>query len=232
MTKKVLIVEDELLMQELIKEYFAMAGFTVYSANDGIEALEVFRKQKIDLVILDIMMPRLDGFSVCRKIRKESDVLIILLTARDDEDDKLLGFELGADEYVSKPFSPKVLVARAQTLLGRFSEVSEASLIGNREVYSYDQLSIDGDGYCAYINEEAMSLTNKEFELLLMFARNEGKALTRTQILDGIWGTDYFGDGRVVDTNVKTLRKKLGHYSKLIKTVINIGYKFSPLREV
>ena len=225
----VLIVEDEQLMQDLLIEYFKDADYKVYSAGDGVEALSVFRSNDIDLVILDIMMPKLDGFSVCRKIRKESDALIIMLTAREDEDDKLLGFELGADEYVTKPFSPKVLVARAGRLLNRFRGAAEKETSSVRVI---GDLEVDVEGYMVSLKGRALNLTNKEFELLRLLIENDRRVLNREMILEKVWGDDYFGDGRVVDTNIKTLRKKLGERAPWIRTVINVGYKFERNDEV
>lgn len=221
---RILVVEDEKLMQDLIVEYLLDGGHQVFTADDGIKAIEVFRKETIDLVILDIMMPKLDGFSVCRKIRKESDAIIIMLTAREDEDDKLLGYELGADDYVTKPFSPKVLMAKVNRLLKRFETV-DANDKGD-VLMEYGDLTIDPNSFVAKVNGEGLYLNKKEFDLLVLLARNEGKALGREHILLGIWGEDYFGDGRVLDTNIKTLRKKLGPCAKYIKTVIHVGYRF------
>lgn len=222
--KKVLIVEDERLMQDLVKEYFLAAGYEVHTADDGVMAMEVFRAHAFDLVILDIMMPKLDGFSVCRKIRKESDALIILLTAREEEEDKLLGFELGADDYVTKPFSPKVLLARAEVLMKRFDRFEKVEPV--QEAMTVGGLSIDKKAYRVSVNGETLSLTKKEFDLLVLLSDNHPNVLSREQILSAVWGMDYFGDGRVLDTNIKTLRKKLGDYGKMIRTVINVGYKF------
>lgn len=220
----VLIVEDEVLMQNLLYEYFVNDGFHVYLAGDGIEALDMFRNNKIDLVVLDIMMPKLDGFSVCRKIRQSSDALIIMLTAREDEDDKLYGYELGADDYITKPFSPKVLLAKVHTLLKRFEQkIPEEKVL---RILEFGDLAIELDGYRVTISGEALTLTKKEYELLAYLANNKGIALQRDRILNKVWGDDYFGDGRVLDTNIKTLRKKLGDKGKWIKTVINVGYKF------
>lgn len=220
----VLIVEDEVLMQNLLYEYFVNDGFHVYLAGDGIEALDMFRNNKIDLVVLDIMMPKLDGFSVCRKIRQSSDALIIMLTAREDEDDKLYGYELGADDYITKPFSPKVLLAKVHTLLKRFEQkIPEEKVL---RILEFGDLAIELDGYRVTISGEALTLTKKEYELLAYLANNKGIALQRDRILNKVWGEDYFGDGRVLDTNIKTLRKKLGDKGKWIKTVINVGYKF------
>lgn len=224
MSKTVLIVEDDHQMNEIICDYFDVAGYNTITADNGIEGIKLFERYSIDLVILDVMMPGLDGWSVCRKIRKQSDALIIMLTARSDEDDKLMGFELGADEYVTKPFSPKVLVARAEALLKRAVVTKETST--SEDVMAYNEMSIDLSGMSVTVDGEAVSLTSREFGLLKLFAKAPNKVLTRGFIIEQLWGYEYIGDGRVVDTNVKTLRKKLGVSGLYIKTVIGVGYKF------
>lgn len=226
MDKRVLIVEDEKRMRDLLVDYFEVDGYTIFEAADGVEALNVFTKEDIDLIILDIMMPKLDGYSVCRKIRKTSKALIIMLTAREEEDDKLLGFELGADEYVTKPFSPKVLVARANTLLERFLDQKQVEPVSEVKFIDYGPISVNEAGYSISYMNKPLKLTNKEFELMLMLIKNKDRVFTRETILDQIWGFDYVGDGRVVDTNIKTIRKKLGDHSKWFRTVIGVGYKF------
>lgn len=224
MNKNILVVEDEQRMREIICDYLEMDGFTVIQADNGIEAMKVFENNNIDLVLLDIMMPGLDGWSVCRRIRKKSNVLIIILSARSDEDDKLLGFELGADEYVTKPFSPKVLVARVKTLLSRFNDANGEEMKNN--IISRNEIVIDKDAYSIKVGGKEIILTRKEYDLLLLLVENEGIVLNREQIINRIWGYDYYGDGRVVDTNIKTIRKKLGEASKYINTVVGVGYKF------
>ncbi|GMQ58316.1 response regulator transcription factor [Vallitalea sediminicola] len=224
MNKNILVVEDEQRMREIICDYLEMDEFTVFQADNGIEAMNVFENNNIDLVLLDIMMPGLDGWSVCRRIRKKSNVLIIILSARSDEDDKLLGFELGADEYVTKPFSPKVLVARVKKLIGRFDESNGEQIKNN--VISRKELLIDKDAYSIKVEGEEIIFTRKEYDLLLLLMENEGIVMSRDKIINNIWGYDYYGDGRVVDTNIKTIRKKLGDASKYIITVVGVGYKF------
>ncbi|WDV45112.1 response regulator transcription factor [Clostridiaceae bacterium M8S5] len=221
----ILVVEDEKRMREIITDYLEVEGYNIYEAGDGQEAIEVFDKNDIDLVILDIMIPKLDGWSICRRIRKKSDVLIIILSARSDEEDKLLGFELGADEYVTKPFSPKVMVARVKSLLSRFSMQDEQ---GEDEIDLINRggICINKKAYVVTVNDKEIELTKKEFELLVLLIENEGNTLSRDRIIENVWGYDYFGDGRVVDTNIKTIRKKLGKLSRYITTVIGIGYKF------
>lgn len=224
MNKNILVVEDEQRMREIICDYLEMDGFTVFQADNGIEAMNVFENNNIDLVLLDIMMPGLDGWSVCRRIRKKSNVLIIILSARSDEDDKLLGFELGADEYVTKPFSPKVLVARVKTLLSRFNETNGEQIKNN--MISKKEILIDKDAYSIKVEGEEIIFTRKEYDLLVFLIENEGIVMSRDKIINNIWGYDYYGDGRVVDTNIKTIRKKLGEASKYINTVVGVGYKF------
>ena len=222
MSNTILVVEDEKRMREIICDYLEIEGYTIFKAADGIEAMDIFDNNDINLVILDIMIPKLDGWSVCRRIRKKSETLIIILSARSDEDDKLLGFELGADEYVTKPFSPKVLMARVKALLKRF----DVNKIENANVTRIDQLIIDRDAYKVTVENKELHLTTKEYELLIKLVDNTGKVYKRDVLINSIWGYDYFGDGRVVDTNIKTLRKKLGAYAKHIQTVIGVGYKF------
>ncbi|MDF2486302.1 MAG: DNA-binding response regulator [Herbinix sp.] len=218
---QVLVVEDDKKMNEILVDYLESDGYQVYSARDGVEALTLFDREKIDLVILDIMIPKLDGWSVCRRIRQKSDVLIIILSARSEEDDKLLGYELGADEYFTKPFSPRVLLAGMNALLKRSQQtITPDYLLRHKE------LSLNKEAYSAALSGTELSLTVKEYELLLKFMENPGKVLRREVLINAIWGYDYYGDGRVVDTNIKTLRKKLGNYACYIQTVIGIGYKF------
>jgi DNA-binding response OmpR family regulator len=222
MSYRVLVVEDDKNMSEILIDYLETEGYQAYSASDGVEALALFDREEIQLVILDIMIPKLDGWSVCRRIRQKSDVLIIIISARSEEEDKLLGYELGADEYITKPFSPKVLLAAIAALLKRSLAVSPPpdTLIRQKE------LSIDKEAYTAMISGQKLPLTVKEYELLLKFMENPGKVFRREVLITSIWGYDYFGDGRVVDTNIKTLRKKLGQYSYYVQTVIGVGYKF------
>ncbi len=218
---KVLVIEDDIKMNEILVDYLETDGYQVFSARDGAEALSIFEKENIQLVILDLMLPKLDGWSVCRRLREHSDVLIIIISARSEEDDKLLGYELGADEYFTKPFSPKVLLASMRALLKRsFLESIPEGTIRHKEI------TINTEAYSVSLSGKALSLTTKEFELLLLLAKNPGKAFRRDVLINSIWGYDYYGDGRVVDTNIKTLRKKLGSYSCYIKTVIGVGYKF------
>ncbi|MEK4928342.1 response regulator transcription factor [Bacillus sp. FSL K6-1338] len=223
MNKTVLLVEDERRLREIVSDYFRNEGFEVIKAEDGKKALELFAEHEIDLIMLDIMLPEIDGWSVCRRIRKESAVPIIMLTARSDEDDTLLGFELGADEYVTKPFSPKVLVARAKTLLKR---ADGAVGVAEENAMSLAGIEVNRLSRTVLVDGEEIILTHKEFELLVYLMENKGIVLSRQHLLDQLWGYDYYGDDRTVDTHIKKLRNKLGDKAKHIGTVIRVGYKF------
>lgn len=219
---KILIVDDESRMRKLIRDFLVKSGFEVLEAEDGERAVDTFLKIKdISLVILDVMMPKLDGWEVCREIRKNSKVPIIMLTAKSGEADELKGFELGVDEYISKPFSPKILVARVEAVLRRSNAVAAEEIIiaGDMEINkSAHQVTIDG---------KVMELSYKEFELLTYFAENRGIALSREKILNNVWNYDYYGDARTIDTHVKKLRSKMGEKgSEYIKTIWGVGYKF------
>ncbi|BEP28358.1 response regulator transcription factor [Helicovermis profundi] len=222
MKKNILVVEDEERILEIITDYLIEANFNVFGAVNGEIGLEIFENEDIDLVLLDVMLPKIDGWSVCRRIRKKSHIPIIMLTAREDEDDKLMGFELGADEYVTKPFSPKVLVKRVETLIKRI-DVKKTS---EDDILSCSGIYIDTKAYLVKIDEKIVNLSPKEFDLLVYLIKNSGIVLSRELILDKVWGYDFYGDLRVVDSHIKKLRKKLDNYSKIIKTVIKVGYKF------
>jgi len=222
MEKNILIVEDEERMREITSDYFKASGFNVFEAVNGQEGLDIFELNKIDLVILDIMIPEIDGWTVCKRIRKKSNVPIIMLTARSDEDDKLMGFELGADDYVTKPFSPKVLVARAKTLFKRV----EGSVGLNDSIINVGSIEIDKKAYIVKIDGEEINFASKEYNLLLYLIENKGTVLSRERILNNVWGYDYLGELRVVDTHIKKVRKKLMDKSNYIHTVIRAGYKF------
>ncbi|GFP76830.1 response regulator [Clostridium fungisolvens] len=215
-----LIVEDEIRIRFLLRDYFLKENFKIFEAKNGKEALNIYSEEKIDLVILDIMMPELNGFEVCKKIREVSTTPIIMLTARSEEDDKLLGYELGADDYVTKPFSPKVLVAKVKALLKRTSNKTDTNIM------DYDGLRINKISHEVTVYDKTINLSPKEFDLLIYLVSNEGIALTRDQILDSVWGIDYYGDLRTVDTNIKRLREKLLDKSEFITTVRGSGYKF------
>ena len=218
---QILVVDDESRMRKLVRDFLQREGYSVLEAADGAEAMDVFYENKgIALVILDIMMPKMDGWQVCREIRQTSDIPIIMLTARSDERDELQGFELGVDEYISKPFSPKILVARVSAILRRTrgADAKERLNAGGIEVdRAAHQVLVDGEG---------IELSYKEFELLNYFLENQGIALSREKILNNVWNYDYFGDARTIDTHVKKLRSKLGEKGNYIKTIWGMGYKF------
>ncbi|MFD0590304.1 response regulator transcription factor [Paenibacillus sp. GCM10027627] len=224
MKRNLLLVEDDMLMREFITDYFKKDQWQVHEADNGKQAIELFETVSVDLIILDIMMPEMDGWSVCRRIRQKSDVPIIMITARAEDDDQMMGFELGADEYVTKPFSPKVLVARAGVLMKR----TEGTLGREGDTSAYGDLLLNRRSHTVTVGGNAVALTPKEYELLVFFAKHEGKVMSRDHILNALWGFDYYGDLRTVDTHVKKLRSKLGNEGKLIRTVIRSGYKFEP----
>lgn len=221
MNKNILIVEDELRIRILLRDYFRKAGYNILEASDGEEALKSFSENNVDIVILDIMMPKIDGFDVCKTIRSVSNIPIVLLTAREEEEDKLHGYELGADDYVTKPFSPKVLVAKVNALLKRTETVNI-----NKNLSNFDGLKINKLSHEVTLDGDVLALSPKEYDLLLYLTSNKGIALSRDKILDNVWGYDYFGDIRTVDTNIKRLREKLLHKSSYITTVRGSGYKF------
>ncbi|HOJ10841.1 MAG TPA: response regulator transcription factor [Clostridiales bacterium] len=217
---KILLVDDELRMRKLVSDFLKRNGYAVSEAEDGKRALELFYSTPdIKLVILDVMMPELDGWSVCSEIRKSSSVPVIILTARSEEADELFGFDLGADEYITKPFSPMILMARVQALLRR-------TVNGTKNIKSFEGLEIDETGREVKVDGESIDLSPKEFELLLYLANNQGIALSRDQILNSVWDYDYFGDERTVDTHIKKLRLKLGEKGDYIQTIRGLGYKF------
>ena len=215
----ILIVEDEKNMQEIIAEYMRRGGHSCLTAEDGVDALMLLKNNSVDLMILDIMMPHLDGFSVCKLAREMSSLPIILLTARDGEEDKLKGYHLGADDYMTKPFSPKVLLAKANALLRRSSALPADNM-------SAGKISIVPASRRVFLDGQEISLTYKEYELLRLFMTNPGQLFTREQLLDRIWGYEFEGTTRTVDTHIKTLRQKLGSAGSYIVTLIRSGYKF------
>lgn len=217
---KVLVVDDEARMRKLVRDFLTVKGFLVVEAGDGEEAIDIFFEQKdIALILLDVMMPKMDGWEVCRTIRKYSQVPIIMLTARGEEQDELQGFSLGVDEYISKPFSPKILVARVEAILRRSSTMSQ-------EVIDVGGIHIDKSAHQVLGDGKNVDLSYKEFELITYFAENQGIALSREKILNNVWNYDYFGDARTIDTHVKKLRSKLGDKGDYIKTIWGMGYKF------
>ncbi|WP_242273141.1 response regulator transcription factor [Bacillus cereus group sp. BfR-BA-01538] len=219
--KRILIVEDEEILRETVSHYFVYEGYEVLSAEDGQIALDLFNAHHFDLVILDIMLPKVDGWSVCRRIRKLSSVPVILLTARSDEEDTLLGFELGADDYVTKPFKPAILLARANRLLK-----DSLQLVEKRDVISQGGIDIDKLARSISIEGQKINLTHTEFEILLYLMEHKGQALTRESLITHIWGYDYDGDDSTLTAHVRNLRHKLDEKAKYITTVIRVGYKF------
>ena len=223
-TIKILVVDDEARMRKLVKDFLVKSDYQVLEAGDGEEALNVFyANTDISLILLDVMMPKMDGWDVCREIRKDSKVPIVMLTARSDEMDELLGFKLGVDEYISKPFSPKILVARVEALLRRSKSVSEDNKL------EAGGIVIDKTAHIVTVDGEDVDLSFKEFELLTYFVENKGVALPREKILNHVWNYDYFGDARTIDTHVKKLRSKLGAKGDMIKTIWGLGYKFETI---
>lgn len=219
---KILVVDDESRMRKLVSDFLTRSNYEVLEAADGEQALDLFYREKdIALMILDVMMPKMDGFQVCREVRACSKVPIIMLTARGDERDELQGFKLGVDEYIAKPFSPKILVARVEAILRRSGQKEKGELV------SCGGIALDKGAHRVTIDGQEVELSYKEFELLTYFMENRGLALSREKILNHVWNYDYFGDARTIDTHVKKLRSKLGSKGELIKTVWGIGYKFS-----
>ncbi|MEE1014515.1 MAG: response regulator transcription factor [Lachnospiraceae bacterium] len=219
---KILVVDDESRMRKLIKDFLVKSGYEVLEAEDGEKAVDMFLAVKdVALIILDVMMPKMDGWEACREIRKNSKVPIIMLTAKSSEADELKGFELGVDEYISKPFSPKILVARVEAVLRRSNAAAA------EEVIEAGDIIIDKSAHQVTIDGNVIELSYKEFELLTYFAENQGIALSREKILNNVWNYDYFGDARTIDTHVKKLRSKLGEKGgEYIKTIWGMGYKF------
>lgn len=218
---KVLVVDDESRMRKLVKDFLVRKNYTVLEAGDGEEAVDIFIENKdIALIILDVMMPKMDGWQVCKEIRTFSQVPIIMLTAKSDERDELTGFELGVDEYISKPFSPKILVARVDAVLRRTSAAAQ------EEKLVAGDIELDISAHTVRVKGDNVELSFKEFELLNYFFVNQGVALSREKILNNVWNYDYFGDARTIDTHVKKLRSKLGDCGEYIKTIWGMGYKF------
>ena len=218
--RKVLVVDDESRMRKLVKDFLLKSNYDVIEAEDGIQAVDIFLAQKdIALIVLDVMMPKMDGFQVCREIREYSKVPIIMLTAKGDERDELQGFELGVDEYISKPFSPKILVARIEAILRRTSQDP------HDKIMEVGGVEVNKDAHMVKIDGRDIELSYKEFELLTYFMENKGIALSREKILNHVWNYDYFGDARTIDTHVKKLRSKMGEKGEMIKTIWGMGYK-------
>ncbi len=217
----ILVVDDEERMRKLIKDFLNVKGYKILQAKDGEEALDIFEtnKEKINMVLLDVMMPKIDGWTVLRKIRQETKIPVIMLTARGEEQDELFGFELGVDEYITKPFSPKILVARIEAILKRV-EGEE------KQIKNFDGIEIDEDGRTVTVDGKPIELSLREYELLKYLLDNERIALSRDKILNNVWNYDYYGDSRTIDSHIKKLRHKLGKKGKYIQTIRGIGYKF------
>lgn len=217
--KNILVVDDEERIRNVIRTYAENEGYIIFEASDGIKALDIVKKVEIDLIILDIMMPKLDGFSTLNKIKEISDIPVIMLSARQEEYDKLYGFDLGIDDYVTKPFSLKELMARIKVVLDRHNQEIN-------KVFKFEGLEVDVDSHQVYVNEELVHLTPKEFELLHYLILNKNRVISREQFLSELWNYDYFGDDRTIDTHIKMLRANLKEYRKFIVTVRSVGYKF------
>ena len=219
---KILIVDDEVNIREVLKEYAEFSGHEVFEASNGFEAVKMCKEDDFDIIIMDIMMPKLDGFSAIKEIRKTKNTPILILSARMEEYDKLFGFELGVDDYVVKPFSPKEVMARINAILKRNSGLEKS----NEEIAKFEGLEIDFAGRNVYIDGEKAVLTPKEYDLLFYLVKNKGVALSREKLLHDVWSYDFYGDDRTVDTHVKMLRSNLKHYRKFIVTLRSVGYKF------
>ncbi len=215
---KVLIIDDEILIRDVISEYCHNEGYETKEAENGIEALNILKKENVDVIILDIMMPKMDGYTFFKEMKKEFRIPTIVVSARNDEYDKLNGFDLGIDDYVTKPFSPKELIARIKAVTKRYEK--------QEEIYQYNTLKMDFKAHALYIDNIEIKLTLKEYELLKFFILNPNVAITREELLNKIWGYDFYGDDRTVDTHIKMLRANLGKYRNIIKTIRGVGYKY------
>ncbi|MBQ2824349.1 MAG: response regulator transcription factor [Oscillospiraceae bacterium] len=218
---RILIVDDEKMIRNVVKEYAEFEGYETKEAEDGMEAVEICRKEDFDMIVMDIMMPRLDGYSAIKEIRKTKQIPVIMLSARGEEYDKLFGFEIGADDYVVKPFSPKELLARIKAVLKRSAAKEQQP-----DIICYEGLEINVAGREVTVDGTVASLTPKEYDLLFYLVRNKGIALSREKLLEEVWGYDFYGDDRTVDTHIKMLRNSLGEYRKFIRTLRGMGYKF------
>jgi len=219
---KVLIVDDEEKIRDFIKKYAVFEGHTVSEASNGMEAIDMCKKEKFDIIILDIMMPELDGFSTCKEIRKTSSIPVIMLSARGEEYDKIHGFELGIDDYVVKPFSPKELMMRVDAILKRVTPTHEQQ----RDIFIKDTLKIDFTARLVFIDDKQIDMSPKEYDLLFYMVKNRGIALTRERLINDVWGYDFYGDDRTLDTHIKLLRKTISPYNNLIVTLRGVGYRF------
>ncbi len=223
---KLLIVDDEMHIRDLVQKYATFENYESETAENGLEAIGKVKHNEYDLVIMDIMMPELDGFSAVKEIRKISQVPVIMLSARSEEYDKLYGFDLGIDDYVTKPFSPKELMRRVNAVLARATHKNNQESATTNEVWQYKNLKIDYSAHIVTINNEKIDLTPKEYELLVYLIKNQNIAVRREQLLEKVWGYDYYGDDRTLDTHMKSLRKKIGEYANCIITIRRVGYRF------
>lgn len=223
---KLLIADDEMHIRDLVQKYATFENYESETAENGLEAIEKVKHNEYDLVIMDIMMPELDGFSAVKEIRKISQVPVIMLSARSEEYDKLYGFDLGIDDYVTKPFSPKELMRRVNAVLARATHKNNQESATTNEVWQYKNLKIDYSAHIVTINNEKIDLTPKEYELLVYLIKNQNIAVRREQLLEKVWGYDYYGDDRTLDTHMKSLRKKIGEYANCIITIRRVGYRF------
>ncbi len=221
---KILVVDDEEKIRDIITEYLEFEGFEYIEAENGVEAINILKKEKVDLVLLDVMMPKIDGIKVLKEIRSKGSTPVILLTARAEEYDKLFGFELGADDYIVKPFSPREVMARIKAIIAR--SVPKAEVHSENEVLEFPGIKIDVAGRELYIDGQKKQMTPKEFDLLVFLIKNRNIVLTRERILSEVWSYDFFGDDRTVDTHIKMLRNTLGEYRRYVETVWGVGYKF------
>lgn len=225
--KKILVVDDEEKIRLIIKKYAEFEGYAISEADDGMKAIEICKKEDFDLIILDVMMPELDGFSACKEIKKIKDIPVIMLSARGEEYDKIHGFETGVDDYVVKPFSPKELMMRVNVVISRHSAVKENTVSDdNHDVFKSEGLLVDFTSRMVTIDGEKASMTPKEYDLLFYMVRNRGIALTREKLITEVWGYDYFGDDRTLDTHIKLLRSNLGEYRRFLVTLRGVGYRF------
>ncbi len=224
---RILVVDDEFRIRQLIRKYAEFEGYTVEEAVDGMQAIDICRKEEFDLIIMDVMMPELDGFSACREIRKFRQTPIIMLSARGEEYDKIHGFELGSDDYVVKPFSPKELMMRVSAVIKRSNGSNQTDV--KKDIFTYEGLSVDFSARIVTIDGNRIDMTPKEYELFFYMVKNKGLALTRERLISEVWGYDFFGDERTLDTHIKLLRKSLGEYSKCIVTLRGVGYRFETL---
>lgn len=222
---QLLIVDDEMHIRDIVKKYAKFEGYEIKEAGNGIEAIDIVKEKEVDLIIMDIMMPELDGFSAVKEIRKFSDIPVIMLSARGEEYDKLYGFDLGIDDYVTKPFSPKELMMRVNAVLSRYHSKEQKEETPT-DIWEYQTLKIDLSARIVYVDGQRIEMTPKEYELLLYLTKNANIAITREQLLEKVWGYDYYGDDRTLDTHMKSLRKKIGKYSDDIITIRRVGYRF------